>query len=189
MTRKTVRSRATRTKTVRSEERGGRRQVSKFQNQCRQVGWRISFSKNQATRSDRLKANAISNPAKTYWFSLRSPHFCSYPTTINWVSPKYDTDLVSFSQIQWKSSNFLLRSGGFSSNLAKIWCYFAQIEWFCSNLAKKTCSCRRFEPLASYFQLRPTRPSANRVQSNLTHGFLWSATGLPVGNPMSSGRS
>ena len=43
---------------------------------------------------------------------------------------------MSFSQIQQKFGNFLLRSGGFSSISAKIWCYFAQIEWFCSNLMK-----------------------------------------------------
>ena len=133
---KPVRPGATRTETVRPEERGGRRRVSEAQNRCRRVGWRISFSKNRATRSDRLKAKSTSNPAKTYWFSLRSPHFRSYPATVYWVSLKYSTDLVRFSQIQRKSGNFLLRSGGFSSNPAKIWCYFAQIEWFCSNPVK-----------------------------------------------------
>ena len=128
---KPVRSRATRTEIVLPEERGGWRRVSEVQNQCWQVGWRISFSKNWATRSDWLKARSTSNPAKIYWFLLRSPHFRSYPATIYWVSLKYGIDLVSFSQIQQKFGNFLLRSVGFSSNPAKIWCYFAQIEWFC----------------------------------------------------------
>ena len=60
-------------------------------------------------------------------FLLISPRFHSYLAMIYWVLLKYDINLVSFSKIQRKFGNFLFKSGGFSSNPTKIWCYFAQI--------------------------------------------------------------
>ena len=183
---KLVRFGATRTETVRLEERGGRRWVSKVQNWCQQVRWRISFSKNRATWFDWLKAKSTSNPMKTYWFSLRSPHFRTYPATIYWVSLKYGTDLVSFSQIQRKFGNFLLKSG---KNMVLFCSDRVVLLKSSEDPAKKTSSCHQFEPPAAYFQLRPTRLPTNQVWSDLTCGFLQSEAGLLVGNPMSSGRS